>query len=135
MEAKAVASPLTVRGDCIDTASTMVGVEQRAHPRYDVDHEIELERGGARSIARMRNLSRSGMLVVTPIEPHLRVGERVSLSFRVPDLEAPIACQAEVRWVNDLDRRSAGLNFVTGLRAREVWALGRFLDRLAEPTP
>jgi hypothetical protein len=110
----------------------MVGVDQRAHPRFDVDHEIEIVRGDATVLGRMRNLSRSGTLAIVPIEPHLKVGDRVSLSFQVPDLERPIACQAEVRWVNDVDRSVAGLHFTSGLRAREAWALGKFLDRLRD---
>lgn len=110
----------------------MVGIEKRIDPRFDVDHEIEVSRAGSTVIGRMRNVSRSGTLAVAPLEPRLRVGERVSLSFRVPDLESPIACQAEVRWVNAVDRSLAGLHFVTGLRAREAWALGKFLDRLRD---
>lgn len=110
----------------------MAGAEHRAHPRFEVDHEVDVTRAGSTASGRMRNLSRSGMLVVTAIDPALRVGERVAVSFRVPDLEAPIGCQAEVRWVSDVDRSVVGLHFVTGMRAKEAWALGRFLDRLGD---
>jgi hypothetical protein len=110
----------------------MVGVEQRAHPRFVVDHAIEIVRDDETVTGRMRNLSRTGTLVATPFEPQLRLGDRVSLSFRVPDLEVPIACKAEVRWVDDVDRSTVGLQFTTGLRAREAWALGKFLDRLRD---
>jgi hypothetical protein len=110
----------------------MPSIEQRAHARYNVDHAVEMGRQDELTAGRTINLSRGGMLVSVPIEPALSVGERVTLSFSVPDLEAPIRCKAEVRWANRVDRTIVGVQFVTGLRAKEAWALGRFLERIRE---
>lgn len=107
----------------------MVGVEQRVHTRYEIAHAVELTRADVTIAGQMHNLSRGGTLVSADMEPRLRVGERMTVSFRLPDLESPIACQAEVRWVSDVDPKIVGLQFVTGLRAKETWALGRFLER------
>jgi hypothetical protein len=110
----------------------MTSTELRAHTRYDIDHEVEVTRADLTVEGRMANLSRGGTLVSAEFHPPLAMGERVGVSFRVPDLEAPISCQAEVRWINGVDRRVVGLQFVTGMRARETWALGRFLERVRD---
>ena len=110
----------------------MASVEQRVHTRYDIDHAVDVTRSGETHAGRMANLSRGGTLIQTEIEPRMKIGERVGLSFRVPDLESAIECQAEVRWVNPVDPSMVGLQFVTGLRASEAWALGRFLERVRD---
>jgi hypothetical protein len=110
----------------------MTAIEQRAHARYSVEHPVEVGRGEARTEGRTINLSRGGLLASIPISPPLKMGERVGVTLRVPDLEAAIVCQAEVRWANRVDETIVGLQFVTGLRAKEAWALGRFLERIRD---
>lgn len=75
-----------------------------------------------------QNISLGGMLANVPLDPALRMGERVHVSFSVPQSADPIEADAEVRWAN---ATSAGLQFVTGLRAKHTWALGKFLEGLA----
>ncbi len=103
--------------------------DKRASTRYQVDVPMDVMHNGATAPGRAVNLSLGGALVRVPIQPPLRVGDRVDISFRVPDLDKPVAAKAEVRWVNDAEQEIAGLQFVTGFRAKETWALGRFLER------
>jgi hypothetical protein len=56
----------------------------------------------------------------------LPMGTRVRLSFAVPGYE-PIDAPATVRWG---DIGGSGLQF-DGLRARETWALGKYLESLS----
>ena len=108
----------------------MPTADKRAHERYEVELDVDLVRGETNVGARTINLSRGGMLLRAPTDPPLAVGQRVRLTFRVPDLEAPIGCDADVRWRNRVDATEVGVQFTSGLRAKEVWALGRLLERL-----
>lgn len=105
--------------------------EQRASTRYDVEIEMEVARGEVPTHALTINLSIGGALIRVSAEPLLRVGEVVTVSFRLPDLDKPLSARAGVRWVNDVDTSIVGLQFMTGFRAKETWALGRFLERQA----
>ena len=107
-----------------------MSVEKRAHDRYDVELEVSIVRGGDELDARSINLSRGGLLLHAPMQPALRIGDRVRVSFSVPDLEAPIGCDAAVRWTSRVDPAVVGVQFSSGMRAKEVWALGRLLERL-----
>lgn len=75
-----------------------------------------------------QNLSLGGMLGSVGFEPALALGESVHVSFSVPQLAEPIEVEAEVRWTAGA---VIGLQFSTGLRAKQTWALGKFLDSLA----
>ena len=66
------------------------------------------------------NLSLGGVLIVSDLE--MRMGDRVVLKFAIPVGDEVIDVNATVRWRT---RTEAGLQF-DGLRAREMWALGRF---------
>lgn len=109
----------------------MAASDKRASTRYEVEIEMHVAAEGREAIGRTLNLSLGGTLVHVPVDPPLRVGERVRVSFRVPELATPMAASADVRWVGDLDERLVGLQFSTGFRAKETWALGRFLERQA----
>jgi hypothetical protein len=108
----------------------MGSIEKRVHARYDIEHAIDVTRGDTTTSGRMVNLSRGGTRVAVSFQPPLKMSERVELEFRVPDHETPLRCRAEVRWIDPVDRSMIGLQFVTGFRARETWALGRFLERV-----
>ncbi len=110
----------------------MPTADKRAYERYEVELEVDLARGETTIGARTVNLSRGGMLMHAAIDPPLAVGQRVHLTFRLPDLATPIGCDADVRWRNRVDPTEVGVQFVTGLRAKEVWALGRLLERLRD---
>lgn len=103
--------------------------EKRASTRYDVELEMEIKAGDHEVTAQTMNLSLGGALMRVPTEEPLRVGQRLEVAFRLPDLDKPLQAKADVRWVDDGDRQVVGLQFVTGFRAKETWALGRFLER------
>lgn len=102
--------------------------EKRSSTRYDVEIHMQVQHGGQAALARTVNLSLGGALVHLTTELPLKVGDRVEISFRVPEHDAPLTAKADVRWVGDLDQGLTGLKFVTGFRAKETWAFGRFLE-------
>ncbi len=103
--------------------------EKRTSTRYQVEIDMLVICEGQETAARTLNLSLGGGLIHAPTPTPLRVGQQVQISFHVPELAAPLKASAYVRWVGDLDTALVGLQFVTGFRAKETWALGRFLDR------
>ena len=103
--------------------------EKRTSTRYQVEIDVQLVAHGREVLARSLNLSLGGTLVRAQSSLQVRVGDRVQILFRVPELAIPLTATAEVRWVGDLDDALVGLQFVTGFRAKETWALGRFLER------
>lgn len=102
--------------------------DKRRTKRFDVQLALRVRRGDEEVTAMTQNLSLGGMLANVPLDPVLQMGERVHVSFSVPQIPDPIEADAEVRWTNGA---SAGLQFVTGLRAKHTWALGKFLEGLA----
>lgn len=102
--------------------------DKRRSKRFDVQLALRVRRGDDEVTGMTQNLSLGGMLASVAIEPALEVGDRVHVGFSVPQLPDPIEAEAEVRWVAS---GSIGLQFVTGLRAKHTWALGKFLDSLA----
>ncbi|MEK6606406.1 MAG: PilZ domain-containing protein [Myxococcota bacterium] len=60
------------------------------------------------------------------------VGERVTVRFRVPAQPDPIEVGGEVRWHGREEAGAPGFGVrFDGLRARDAWALTRFLDAAA----
>lgn len=106
--------------------------EKRRSDRYPVSQPAAIRRaeGEAEAIASMSNLSLGGARLRLEVEPALTVGEAVVVSFSIPTLPTPLVAKARVRWRSEVDRHSVGVQFVTGFRARETWALGRYLDTL-----
>lgn len=103
--------------------------EKRASTRYQVEIDMQVVFEGQETTARTLNLSLGGGLVHAPTSTPLRVGQKVQVSFHVPGLAQPLSAGAFVRWVGDLDVALVGLQFNTGFRAKEIWALGRFLEQ------
>jgi hypothetical protein len=103
--------------------------EKRASTRYQVEIDMHVVADGQETTGRTLNLSLGGALVRVPLPTPLRVGDRVQISFQVPEVATPLSVTAYVRWTDDLDDTVVGLQWVTGLRAKETWALGRFLDQ------
>lgn len=103
--------------------------DKRSSTRYQVELEMQVVVQGDPIASRCVNLSLGGALVRVPSETPLRVGQRVEVSFRLPDLDKPLGAKADVRWVDDGDPEVVGVQFVTGFRAKETWAMGRFLER------
>lgn len=106
-------------------------IEQRQNPRFDVDRDVIVHRSGQQYTGRMLNLSLGGARIVVLLQPAPTIGDELGLQFTVPGLEAPIEVRARVRWCADHDEATLGVQFVTGLRAKQTWAVGQYLDRLA----
>ena len=96
--------------------------EERQAPRVEERLAVELEIEGVRHAAASRNVSTGGMFVETV--QALRVGARVRLHFVVPAQRDAIAADAEVRWT---EPSGVGVRFL-GMRARDVWAIGKLLN-------
>jgi hypothetical protein len=101
-----------------------VSRDTRSSQRYDVIIEVEIRRGDAREQATARNLSIGGMLL--EMSDRLAIGEKLQVQFRVPGAKDPVEATAIVRWH---DGAATGVQF-DGLRARDVWALGKYFDSL-----
>ena len=102
--------------------------DKRRSQRFDVQLALQVRRGEQEVTGLTENLSLGGLLASVAFEPALAVGDRVHLAFSLPQYEGPIEVEAEVRWAKGA---SLGFQFVTGLRAKHTWALGKFLEALA----
>ena len=97
---------------------------RRSATRHDVSLAVTLEMDGKALETEMRNLSLGGANVALP--DRLAMGTRVKLRFRVPTHDQPIEVGAQVRWATD---DAIGVQF-DGLRAREVWSLNKYFEKL-----
>jgi c-di-GMP-binding flagellar brake protein YcgR len=104
--------------------------ENRSNRRFAYHVEVKLTRGEASLEARTHNLSLGGAMIELAAAERFKVGERLRVAIPVPELDAPLEADAEVRWVSALDERVGGVQFVTGLRAKHIWALNRLFDEL-----
>lgn len=100
-----------------------IGPRRRASTRHDVTVEAVLAFDARVILCVITNLSFGGAFASTPRFP---IGSRGVVMFPVPGLELAIEVGAVVRWATD---DGVGLQF-EGLRAREVWALGRYFASL-----
>lgn len=95
---------------------------RRSATRHDVVLAVTLTIDSRPIETTLRNLSLGGALIEASFRPPL--GTRLALRFWIPEHEKPIEVGAEVRWTTDGE---FGVQF-DGLRAAEVWSLGRFLQ-------
>ncbi len=95
----------------------------RTTERFVVALDVELFVDGAWHEARTRNVSLGGVYVVTPRRLGA-AGGKLILRLHVPGTAAPMEAEAIVRWQ---DLGGGGLQF-SGLRAREVYTLGKYLE-------
>jgi hypothetical protein len=95
----------------------------RRQQRYDRRIEIEVAMGETRTPTFTRNMSLGGVFVES--NEHPPFGTRVTLKFKVPTQKEPIEASGVIRWH---DGSGFGVQF-DGLRARDVWALGKFFEQ------
>ena len=108
-------------------AQQLPNSDRRRADRSPVHVALELGRSDSRCEAETENLTLGGARIRTHCHPSLRVGERVHVRFELPQLRAPVEVEAEVRWVDQMDKSCAGIQFLTGFRAIETWALTRLI--------
>jgi hypothetical protein len=99
---------------------------RRSTTRHVVDLSATLTVAGAPEACRVVNLALGGAYIA---ERKLPMGVRVRIAFRIPGAagsDESVDTPATVRWG---DAGGIGLQF-DGLRARETWALGKYLDSL-----
>ena len=99
----------------------------RSSQRYDVQLTVEYtlaDKSGKTLTATTRNLSLGGAFVDTEAKPPFNA--RVTLKFSIPNQREPIQVGGVVRWS---DPGGFGVQF-DGLRARDVWALGKYFEQL-----
>src|SRR5262245_23080129 len=98
---------------------------KRGATRYECELPVELKVGEQKVVSTTRNLSLGGVFVVTDLK--LPFGTRVSVRVTLPNQKEPIEAAGAVRWT---DPGGLGVQF-DGLRARDVWALGKFFESLS----
>ena len=97
---------------------------RRSSTRHDIEVAAHLTIKGQTHDTTIRNLSLGGASLSFALR--VPMGARVTLRFQVPTLEEPIEVQTTVRWSTET---GIGLQF-DGLRARDVYALGKYFDTL-----
>src|SRR5262245_15685840 len=98
-------------------------IESRRTYRRLVDITATIAIGdGAPEPCRIENLSLTGAFVSGR---RMTSGDRIRLSFKLPKREEAVERVATVRWSNG---SGIGVQF-DGLRARQVWALGKFFEQ------
>ena len=97
-------------------------VNRRTQTRHVVSIPAVLSVGGESIQTTILNLSLGGAQLGGST---LTMGQRVTLEFNIPGLEAPISTAGTVRWTS---AGETGIQF-EGLRALEVWALGKLFEQ------
>ncbi len=99
--------------------------ERRRSPRFQEVITVEAVHEGTTYSGDSIDVSVGGMRLEVTTGASLVAGMKVTLKFRLPDLETAVEVQAQVRWVDRVDSRIAGVQFMQGLRAKEAWAINR----------
>ncbi len=89
-----------------------------------MDIEARVQYAVAPEPCRVKNISMGGLLIGMGRMP---MGQKLTVWFRVPGLDAEIEAAGVVRWSGD---DSVGMQF-DGLRAKETWALGKYIELLS----
>lgn len=92
--------------------------------RYDVRLAVEFVVGDVKHEAFTRNLSLGGLFIDAALK--VAFGAKVLVRFSIPNQKEVIECPAVVRWT---EPSGFGVQF-DGLRARDVWSLGKYLETL-----
>jgi hypothetical protein len=103
-----------------------VADNQRTARRYSVDLDVEYTISAERKPGKAKNISLGGLYIAGA--ESLSLGQKVGLKFQVPTQKEAIEVGAQVRWI---DKGGFGVQF-DGLRARDVWALGKYFEKLSQ---
>ena len=101
-------------------------IEHRKQQRYERRIAIEYTVGDTWESSFTKNMSIGGLYILAE-EPFPILGTKMKVRFKVPTQKEPIEVGSQVRWS---DSGGFGVQF-DGLRARDVWALGKFLEQPA----
>lgn len=100
--------------------------DNRQHERHDVNVDVQVVLDDDSFAGSTRDLSIGGMRLEMGADgPTMSTGMLIEVAFRLPQLDNEIRVPARVRWVDRVDSRVGGLQFLRGLRAVEVWAIDR----------
>lgn len=102
--------------------------ERRDNQRFEVEVVVRVFMGDTVVDWPSEDISAGGMRLRVDAQVP-KIGERLKVSFKLPLLAAPIEAEGEVRWVDRSTPPTIGIQFSTGLRAREVWAINRLHKR------
>lgn len=97
---------------------------RRSATRHDCSIAVSLELDGKTIETVMGNLSLGGAYIA--LGYRLPMGTQVRLTFRIPTHDEPIKTGGAVRWATE---SGVGVQF-DGLRAREVWSLNKYFEKL-----
>jgi hypothetical protein len=114
----------SIRGYMVDVD----GSDKRRTQRYGIEQEVSVIRDGVEVVGVTQNISLGGIRLRVELEPPPRIGDRLSISIKIAKLDHPLRADAEVRWRDNVDKATIGVQFLTGFRAKETWALGQFLE-------
>ena len=100
--------------------------DNRQHERHELSIDVEVTSGDQSLAGSSKDISIGGMKLEMPRDTDpLRPGMRLEVAFRLPELRDEIRVPALVRWTDRIDPHIGGVQFLRGLRAREVWAIDR----------
>ena len=98
--------------------------ERRTSLRIPLTTDVNVERDGDAFAAMSVNISTGGLMIDTG-ERHPAVGDEFALSFAIPGLDEAVVAPVVVRWTDAMRPNLVGVEFTTGLRAREVYAIAQ----------
>ena len=96
--------------------------ERRNSLRIPLTTDVTVDRGGDQFGAVSVNISTGGLMLDLG-DRFPDVGDEFGLSFSIPGLEDPVTAPVVVRWADAVRNNLVGVEFTTGLRAREVYAI------------
>jgi hypothetical protein len=100
--------------------------DNRRSSRHLVSIAAKLTVEGSSYEATILNLSLGGASAASTGPKH-SMGQRVTVSFKVPQQQHIVEISSTVRWADS--NGGVGLQF-DGLRAQDVWALNEYFKRL-----
>jgi hypothetical protein len=96
--------------------------ERRSSLRIPLTTDVTVDRGGDTFSALSMNISTGGLMLDMG-ERAPTVGDEFGVSFEIPGLDEAVSAPVVVRWADAVRNNLVGVEFTTGLRAREVYAI------------